>query len=89
MQAKVTPQELRYRIDADYFGFRDEDDGLLLAHELQKSMEQTKKVLVNASEAAIADLQRDFVTEPDPPTLQDVEAWMVHKRQQDLVDKYL
>lgn len=38
MQEKVTPQELNMRVDADYYGYRDEDDGLLLNYEktLQK-----------------------------------------------------
>ena len=34
MQEKITPQELIQRVDADYYGYRDEDDGILLNYEI-------------------------------------------------------
>ena len=33
IQEKVKPHELFYRVDADYYGYRDEEDGLLLRYE--------------------------------------------------------
>ena len=38
IQEKLKPEELAYRVDADYYGYRDEEDGLLLRYEtrLQK-----------------------------------------------------
>ena len=33
VQEKVKPHELLHRVDADYYGYRDEEDGILLRYE--------------------------------------------------------
>lgn len=53
MQAKITPEELRHRVDADYFGLRDEDDGILVEYETTQSHLENQKILTNASEGIL------------------------------------
>jgi Isy1-like splicing family len=52
MQSKITPEELHQRVDADYFGLRDEDDGLVTAYELEQSQAANRSLLTNASEGS-------------------------------------
>jgi pre-mRNA-splicing factor ISY1 len=89
MQAKITPEELRQRVDADYFGLRDEDDGLILQYELSQSRLANQKLLTNASEAAFVELEKNFIAEPEPATPFQIEEWLLRKRRLHLEEKYL
>jgi hypothetical protein len=35
MQEKIKPEELIQRVDADYYGYRDEEDGILMRYEIK------------------------------------------------------
>ena len=72
MQTKITPEEIRTRVDVDYFGLRDEDDGLLLKYELIKSREEIEKVLKGASEAGKFKLFAHYL-----PTIYQITSYQV------------
>jgi hypothetical protein len=36
LQEKIAPEELQQRVDCDYYGFRDEEDGLVLKYESEQ-----------------------------------------------------
>ncbi|KAI8903172.1 Isy1-like splicing factor [Gorgonomyces haynaldii] len=55
MQERVTPQELQSRVDADYFGLRDEEDGLLVEYERQMDNAGTS---VDGSQPRIVEKQQ-------------------------------
>jgi pre-mRNA-splicing factor ISY1 len=100
---RKTRAELYKNIDADYYGYRDEDDGLLLKLEA----EQEKQVLAEAV-SEWNDLQRQklgnsfvepnyknmqsrledsFVSHVKVPTREEVEKVLLEKRRQELLAK--
>jgi pre-mRNA-splicing factor ISY1 len=79
--------ELRRNVDADYFGYRDEDDGLLLEYE------ETQE------EIAMGRTIQDTGGEPDEgwsaigdvsgiPRQKEVEEWLVDRRKRRLLERY-
>ncbi|KAJ2992355.1 hypothetical protein HDV02_003101 [Globomyces sp. JEL0801] len=87
MQAKISPEELIQRVDADYYGYRDEEDGLLLAYEQKREKEQIE--LLKDQDVINEDFASNLLPLPYVPSQQDIEDWMVVKRQQELVQRYL
>ncbi|KAJ3314681.1 NineTeen Complex (NTC) component [Boothiomyces sp. JEL0838] len=85
MQQKIAPEELVQRVDADYYGFRDEEDGLLLQYE--SMLQANKKKEIVKDDDGTFDL--DYITPKRPPTFEEIEGWMVKKRQKELEAKYL
>jgi len=79
--------ELRRNVDADYYGYRDEDDGILLAYEEQQE------------EVAMGHTIQDGTGEPDEgwtavgdvsgiPRQGEVETWLVERRKRKLMERY-
>ncbi|KAI9338194.1 Isy1-like splicing family protein [Obelidium mucronatum] len=108
--------EMHKAVDADYYGYRDEDDGRLLAYEakLRQRMYTAAKAFDSSAgfpstdpEAMDEDNNNNEEEEEDPssrfeesknvykyvddsiPTLSEVEAWIVRKRKQELIDQFL
>jgi pre-mRNA-splicing factor ISY1 len=79
--------ELRKNVDADYFGYRDEDDGLLVEYEEAQE------------EVAMGHTIKDPGGEPEEgwsaigdvsgiPQQTEVEQWLVDRRKQRLLERY-
>jgi pre-mRNA-splicing factor ISY1 len=88
MQQKITPEELSSRVDADYFGFRDEEDDAIVKHEEERELAELSRFVKNSSEGVLLELRRDFLPEPEPVSRHQLEQWLVKKRQQELANKY-
>ncbi|KAI9204524.1 Rab43 protein [Polychytrium aggregatum] len=83
-------------VDADYYGYRDEDDGKLLAYEkhAQKNIDQSEQEIdVNtasqvpvSTEGPGAFLQFGGLA---IPSQKEVEEWLVRRKRQELVERYL
>ncbi|KND03642.1 uncharacterized protein SPPG_01115 [Spizellomyces punctatus DAOM BR117] len=78
---KPTRQDLSRRVDADYYGYRDEEDGILLEYEAEISRRELGQVMDTPL--------TDFVAHVPVPSQKDVEAWLVRRRQQELADRFL
>ncbi len=93
LSTKVKPEELRFRVDADYFGLRDEDDGLLLQYEralVQRLAQQRLEGHVDEDEQAALEVHVDEDAAFDePPTQAEVEDWILSRRKRDLEERYL
>lgn len=80
MQEKLKPEELKQRVDCDYYGYRDEDDGLLLEFEVQRQLGLVER-LGGDSEGFV---------EPDiVPSQKEVEEWIVLQKRQELAKRFL
>ncbi|KAJ3147051.1 NineTeen Complex (NTC) component [Geranomyces variabilis] len=88
--SKSSRHDLYRRVDADYYGYRDEEDGALLEYETE---------LANGDDGSLPDTERDedvrsaaaaeFVSHVGVPSQKEVEAWLVRRRQQELTDRFL
>ncbi|ORY48456.1 hypothetical protein BCR33DRAFT_677462 [Rhizoclosmatium globosum] len=96
-------------VDADYYGYRDEDDGELVAYETKLRAKMYEAALAYDISAGFPSKASDDMEEDgdDPsarfeetkdvykfvdeciPTLAEVEAWIVRKRKQELLDQFL
>ncbi|KAI8393686.1 Isy1-like splicing factor [Radiomyces spectabilis] len=105
-----TRAEIYRNIDADYYGYRDEEDGLILEYEKQREPELVERALnrpdeepeEEAGEAETdqksqakdkadhqpMDLDKDVVDVP-VPSQEDVEKYLVERRRQELLEKYV
>ncbi|KAI7852198.1 Isy1-like splicing factor [Circinella umbellata] len=85
--------ELYRNIDADYYGYRDEEDGDLLKYEL----EQEKELLEELSEQE--DIKEEettmdvdtsgYILDGPIPDRKQIEEYLVNRRRQELMDKYV
>mmetsp|Transcript_12943 Transcript_12943/g.39122 ORF Transcript_12943/g.39122 Transcript_12943/m.39122 type:complete len:238 (+) Transcript_12943:172-885(+) len=88
---KRTRHELYQGIDADYYGFRDEDDGVLLP--LESAAEE--KLLAELTEAKrqrgleSSDEEDDVEEDVPLPSKADIERMLVEKRKEEIRRKYL
>lgn len=84
---KKQRSELRKNVDADYYGYRDEDDRLLLEYE------ETQE------EIAMGNTMNDQTGEPEEgwvpigdvseiPRQAEVEKWLVDRRKRRLMERY-
>jgi pre-mRNA-splicing factor ISY1 len=84
---KKQRSELRKNVDADYYGYRDEDDGLLLEYEEAQE------------EIAMGHTMKDQTGEPEEgwtpigdvsgiPRQAEVEKWLVERRKRRLMERY-
>ncbi|KAI9599476.1 Isy1-like splicing factor [Syncephalis fuscata] len=99
--------DLYKRVDADYYGYRDEEDEQLVDYEKKQSAEVWKQLTeqyddsmeVTTTTANDRDSTHDMVTElingkegfrvhVNVPTAADVEAFLVRRRKQELMDRY-
>ncbi|KAJ3180442.1 NineTeen Complex (NTC) component [Geranomyces variabilis] len=90
--SKSSRHDLYRRVDADYYGYRDEEDGALLEYEAELANEgddgtlpDTERGDDDARPAAAA----EFVSHVGVPSQKEVEAWLVRRRQQELTDRFL
>ncbi|KAI9356981.1 Rab43 protein [Zopfochytrium polystomum] len=103
--------EMYKAVDADYYGYRDEDDGKLLKYEKELAKEQLRKALEESGDARTSSgdvtmdedktedrfaptdeevWQREYrYVETVIPTIKEVEQWLVQKRKQELLDRFL
>lgn len=97
--------EINRDIDADYYGYRDEEDAILLEYEKALEKELIAKLFDAPDEEKTAvdepgQMEVDPVTgerqnEDAPaeassvPTQKEVEAYLVQRRKQQLLDKYV
>ncbi|TPX32984.1 hypothetical protein SmJEL517_g04033 [Synchytrium microbalum] len=97
--AKRTRQDLYKYIDADYYGYRDEDDGVLLEYE--KKVQKRMRLRDTSNNADVENTEEETITEDEQeepalvshassvPTQKDVEDWILRRKKQELVDRYL
>ncbi|OBZ81401.1 Pre-mRNA-splicing factor ISY1 [Choanephora cucurbitarum] len=99
-----TRTEINRHIDADYYGYRDEEDGQLLAYENALENELQAKLLSapdikeeeeaqnEASSTAMEIEQKEVetnVADSHVPSQKEIEAYLVQRRKQQLLDKYV
>ncbi|KAH6570135.1 hypothetical protein BASA50_004789 [Batrachochytrium salamandrivorans] len=86
---KVAPEDLWHRVDSDYYGYRDEDDGLLLAYEKDEES-QTKDAIVDRFGAEGQEcLDENQLQAPPVPSQKEIGAWFLQRRKQEVADRYL
>lgn len=79
--------ELRKNVDADYYGYRDEDDGILLEYEeAQEEIAMGRTIQDKSGEpeegwSAIGDVS-------GIPGQAEVEKWLVDRRKRRLMERY-
>ena len=99
-----TRKQMRQRIDADYYGFRDEEDGVLLKLEAEAEAKMRAKAVAeweaarDAREAADggkrkrgddeADAGAGFVAHVPLPEEKEIEKMVLAKKKADLLAKY-
>ncbi|KAI8929306.1 Isy1-like splicing factor [Entophlyctis helioformis] len=88
-QVKLKPEDVWYRVDFDYFGYRDEDDELLLEFELAQEAEVKEKIKRDYGDQDAANLDLTQMPTIEPPSQAQVEAWLLRRRKQELAEKYL
>ncbi|KAG0344032.1 NineTeen Complex (NTC) component [Podila humilis] len=91
-----TRAELLRNVDADYYGYRDEEDGTLLEYEqeqekiaMEKALEETEEqdesaMDVDGKEGQTSPLGQLFV-----PSQKEVEQYLVTRRKQAILDRYV
>ncbi|TPX55060.1 hypothetical protein PhCBS80983_g05632 [Powellomyces hirtus] len=89
--AKSSRHALYKRVDADYYGYRDEEDGTLLEYEAKLEIDapQDENDMVISSDAISTEGIADFVSHVPVPSQKEIEAWLVRRRQQELADRFL
>jgi pre-mRNA-splicing factor ISY1 len=84
---KKQREELRRNVDADYYGYRDEEDGLLLQYEeAQEEISMGHTIMDQSGEpqegwTAIGDVS-------EIPRRAEVEKWLVERRKRRLIERY-
>ncbi|KAI8330928.1 Isy1-like splicing factor [Blakeslea trispora] len=95
-----TRTEINRHIDADYYGYRDEEDGQLIEYEealenelLQKLLsapEQEQETKVEEEPMEIKEEQTTKeIADSHVPSQKEIEAYLVQRRKQQLLDKYV
>lgn len=89
-----TRAELYRHIDADYYGYRDEEDGTLVEFEEEQESIAMEKALEQANESEESGMEVDG-QKPDPvvklyvPTQKEVEEYLVKRRKQAILDRFV
>ncbi|KAJ3159602.1 NineTeen Complex (NTC) component [Geranomyces michiganensis] len=84
--SKSSRHDLYRRVDADYYGYRDEEDGALLEYEAGLANDADDDDTLPDAER---DAPAEFVSHVGVPSQKEVEAWLVRRRQQELADRFL
>ncbi|KAF9901996.1 hypothetical protein EC991_005433 [Linnemannia zychae] len=91
-----TRAELHRNVDADYYGYRDEEDGTLLEFEEEEERIAMEKALEQAEEADEDAMEVDGKTEKTEalgtlfvPSQKEVEEYLVKRRKQAILDRYV
>jgi pre-mRNA-splicing factor ISY1 len=79
--------ELRRNVDADYYGYRDEEDGLLLEYEAaQEEIAMGHTIKDESGEPEMGWSAIGNVSEIPPQA--EVETWLVDRRKRRLMERY-
>jgi pre-mRNA-splicing factor ISY1 len=84
---KKARADLRKNVDADYYGYRDEDDGLLIEYEeTQEEIAMGRTIQDTSGEPSeewtpIGDIN-------EIPSQPEVEQWLVERRKRRLMKRY-
>ncbi|KAK5828589.1 ISY1 splicing factor [Linnemannia elongata] len=92
-----TRAELHRNVDADYYGYRDEEDGTLLEFEEEQERIAMEKALEQAEEADEDTMEVDGEQGERPqalgtlyvPSQKEVEEYLVKRRKQAILDRYV
>lgn len=81
-------------IDADYYGYRDDDDGILIPLEEKIENDARKKLIddwVDSKDKESDDVEMDDETtaQKQIPSRQDMQEALLLKKKQELIEKYL
>lgn len=77
-------------IDADYYGYMDDDDGILIPLE-QKAEQEAREICINEwisreKEPESADIE--ITAQKSIPTQQDIQEALLARKKKELLDKY-
>lgn len=98
---RKTHAEFMKDIDADYYGYRDDDDGLLVPLEKEAEEEARRKAIAEweAKKGAQASAKDDSeeetetdkkeITQQVIPSQEDIQKALLERRKKDLIEKYL
>lgn len=89
---RKTRAELMKDIDADYYGYRDDDDGILEPLE-RKAEEEYQKMLIEQYEKNKKDEEMETSTdltvkETHIPTQKEIQEALLLRKKQELLEKY-
>ncbi|KAF9436459.1 NineTeen Complex (NTC) component [Entomortierella beljakovae] len=88
--------ELYRNVDADYYGYRDEEDGSLLEFEKEQENDAMDKALESSENDDESNMDVDGLAEKAQslgtlyvPTQKEVEEYLVKRRKQAIIDRYV
>ncbi|KAI7864159.1 pre-mRNA-splicing factor ISY1 [Spinellus fusiger] len=93
--------EIYRNIDADYYGYRDEEDGALIEYETEQENNLTERVLKSIEEQANEEEETEqddatkaveleqLVSDAFVPNQKQIEEYLVNRRRQQLLDTYV
>lgn len=87
---RKTRAELMKDIDADYYGYMDDDDGILIPLE-QKAEQEAKEKCINewiTREKDPDSMDVETTAQKSIPTQQDIQEALLARKKKELLDKY-
>ncbi|KAF9584131.1 NineTeen Complex (NTC) component [Lunasporangiospora selenospora] len=90
-----TRAELLRNVDADYYGYRDEEDGTLLEFEQEQEESALETALEEAESKGEGEMEVDGKERSEPlgnlfvPSQKEVEEYLVKRRKQAILDRYI
>lgn len=87
---RKTRAELMKDIDADYYGYMDDDDGILIPLE-QKAEQEAKEKCINewiTREKDPDSMDIETTAQKSIPTQQDIQEALLARKKKELLDKY-
>nr|CAG8461699.1 12917_t:CDS:10 [Entrophospora candida] len=102
--SKRTRFDLYKNVDADYYGYRDEEDETLLEYEREKEENLIKEILQNQDNTAqknkdisssvegimdVDDFSEKYVSHVAVPSQKDIEEYLVQRRKRQILDRYV
>ncbi|CAJ0768281.1 22186_t:CDS:10, partial [Entrophospora sp. SA101] len=102
--SKRTRFDLYKNVDADYYGYRDEEDETLLEYEREKEENLIKEILQNQGNTAqknkdisssvegimdVDDFSEKYVSHVAVPSQKDIEEYLVQRRKRQILDRYV
>ncbi|XP_051166586.1 pre-mRNA-splicing factor ISY1 homolog [Leptopilina boulardi] len=91
---RKTRAELMKDIDADYYGYRDDDDGILIPLEEKIEKKARKKLIddwiaLKDKELEDVEMNDETTAQKQIPSRQDMQEALLLKKKQELIEKYL
>lgn len=80
-------------IDADYYGYRDDDDGILSPLE-QKNEQKAREKTINEwtppkDDEPIVEIEAEKTAQKPIPTQEDIQNALLARKKQELLEKYV